>query len=149
MSVATQEIIAEILSNGIDKQAAIQSFELLPEAQREQLLAQLKESVTAEQARSDGKLQAIDQRELTDEHRGFIASLSAEYEAFVPQSRLNISKHQHYFVDQRRPVTDDLGGLGAAAGKPGHARRTAGHQRHDLHAQTIQRGTVLTVGSDP
>ena len=55
----------------------------------------------------DGKgasraLKALDQRDLTDEHRAWIAALVEKYDRFVPKSKANVLEHQIHFVDQRR-----------------------------------------------
>ncbi|RRS06758.1 aminotransferase class III-fold pyridoxal phosphate-dependent enzyme [Pseudoalteromonas sp. J010] len=103
MSVATQEFITSILSKNIDKQAALAQFEKLSDANKTQLLNQLKSSLIEQNLLTEDKLAAIDQRELSAAHRQFISELTQEYEAFVPQSKKNIGKHQVHFVDQRRP----------------------------------------------
>ena len=42
------------------------------------------------------------------------------------------------FAQQGRPVADDLCRFGPPAGETGHARRSAGHQGHNLHSESIQ-----------
>lgn len=108
---AIDHIAEKILSNSINKQEALQSFERLSEAGKKQLVSALTSKL-----RSKGKavetpvlgkknkyiLKAVDQRDLNDQHRDFIKKLTQDYENFVPKSKENIMKYQNNFVDQRR-----------------------------------------------
>ncbi|WP_168204239.1 aspartate aminotransferase family protein [Aliikangiella coralliicola] len=111
MSVEMNEIADKILSKNIDKQEALRNFQKLSEEEKDLLTSQLKVKLSGDDALKNklsakaagSTLKAIDQRNLTEEHQNYIEQLNQEYEKFVPESKKNIAKHQHYFVDQRRP----------------------------------------------
>ena len=108
MSIATNDLAEKILSNNIDKQEAIRSFESLSETEKNQLISELKfkllgnGSIVEKKLPAKTHLKAVDQRDLNDRHKDFIRKLTQDYENFVPKSKENILKHQNYFVDQRR-----------------------------------------------
>jgi len=111
MSIEMNEIAEKILSKNIDKQEALRNFQNLSEEEKNLLTSQLKvklfgdDSFNSNLASKNTRcvLKAIDQRDLTEEHKRYISQLNEAYEKFVPKSKKNIAKHQHYFVDQRRP----------------------------------------------
>ena len=106
MQMTVADVAKKILSKQIDKQDAMRLFRSLDKAAQLQVLAIVRraDGITPAQ---DGKgearaLKTLDQRDLTDEHRAWIAALVEKYDRFVPKSKANVLEHQVHFVDQRR-----------------------------------------------
>lgn len=108
MQMHVEDVSKKILSKQIDKQDAMRLFQSLDKASQLQVLAIIRraEGITPTH---DGKgaaraLKTLDQRDLTDEHRAWIAALVEKYDRFVPKSKANANalEHQVHFVDQRR-----------------------------------------------
>jgi len=104
-------VIDDILSNRIDKQEAMQSFDSLSEQDKNQFLSQIKqklEPLPADDAASAVSeslpplLQSVHELSMSDEHKAFIAELGIKLTAYAPTSKANALKHQEYFVDQRK-----------------------------------------------
>lgn len=105
MNMSIEEVSKRILSREIDKQEAMNLFRSLDERAQSQVLAIVRGAGGASpQGRADAgrPLKAIDQRDLTDENRAWIAGLVEKYDRFVPKSKANVLEHQVHFVDQRR-----------------------------------------------
>ena len=108
MQMPVQDVSKKILSKQIDKQDAMRLFRSLDKESQSQVLAILRRADGVAQAH-DGKgaaraLKALDLREITGEHRAWIAALVEQYDRFVPTSRANALEHRIHFVDPRRPV---------------------------------------------
>ncbi len=110
MMISAEELAGKIRAKTIAKDEALSAFEQLSPNERWRIVELLKDepvnpaSIRLSSAPVAAKpLKAIDQRELEEHHRHFIAQMSREYENRVPQSKKNITKHQKHFVDQRRP----------------------------------------------
>ncbi len=106
MQMHVEDVSKKILSKQIDKQDAMRLFQSLDKESQLQVLAIVRRAEGITPAH-DGKgaarvLKTLDQRDLTDEHRGWIAALVEKYDRFVPKSKANVLEHQAYFVDQRR-----------------------------------------------
>ncbi|MBD8525910.1 aminotransferase class III-fold pyridoxal phosphate-dependent enzyme [Pseudomarimonas arenosa] len=106
MQMPVEDLSKKILSKQIDKQDAMRLFQSLDKESQQRVLAIVRRAEGIAPA-PDGKgaaraLQALDQRELGDEHRAWIAALVEKYDRFVPKSKANVLEHQLHFVDQRR-----------------------------------------------
>ena len=106
MQMPVEDVSKKILSKQIDKQDAMRLFQSLDKESQLQVLAIVRRADGITPAH-DGKgaarpLKALDQRDLTDEHRAWIAALVEKYDRFVPKSKANVLEHQAHFVDQRR-----------------------------------------------
>lgn len=106
MQMPVEDVSNKILSKQIDKQDAMRLFRTLDKESQAQVLAILRRAEGITPAH-DGKgvaraLKALDQRDLTDEHRAWIAALVEKYDRFVPKSKANVLEHQAHFVDHRR-----------------------------------------------
>lgn len=103
MQISVEHVSGKILSKEIDKQEAMRLFHSLDKSMQSQVLAIIRKSgnVAAASARK-GRLRTIDQRDLTDAHRAWIADLVGRYDRFVPMSKAKVLEHQVHFVDQRR-----------------------------------------------
>ncbi|MES2824541.1 MAG: aminotransferase class III-fold pyridoxal phosphate-dependent enzyme [Pseudomonadota bacterium] len=112
----TIDTIAEkILTNGIDKQEAIRSFERLSEPEKNLLISKLKfklsgsdnavtDSVETNALKKEQAvlLKTVDERSLNEQHEKYISQLAKDLGNFAPKSKENALKHQQYFVDQRK-----------------------------------------------
>src|SRR6187402_2711135 len=102
MTISINNIAESILSNSIDKQEALRSFENLSESEKNQLISALKFKLSGNDEKSgqisDGKiikrLKVVDERNLNADHLEYIKKLSQEFEAFAPKSKANALKHQ-------------------------------------------------------
>lgn len=106
MQMPVEDVSKKILSKQIDKQDAMRLFQSLDKESQLQVLAIVRRAEGITPAH-DGKgaaraLKALDQRDLTDEHRAWIGALVEKYDRFVPKSKANVLEHQVHFVDQRR-----------------------------------------------
>ena len=106
MQMPVEDVSKKILSKQVDKQDAMRLFQSLDKESQLQVLAIVRRADGITPAH-DGKgaarpLKALDQRDLTDEHRAWIAALVEKYDRFVPKSKANVLEHQAHFVDQRR-----------------------------------------------
>lgn len=106
MQMPVEDVSKKILSKQIDKQDAMRLFQSLDKESQLQVLAIVRRADGITPAH-DGKgaaraLKALDQRDLTDEHRAWIAALVEKYDRFVPKSKANVLENQAHFVDQRR-----------------------------------------------
>lgn len=99
MQIHVEDLSRKILSKQIDKQDAMRLFQSLDRESQSQVLAIVRRADGVAPARA---LKALDQRDLTDEHRVWIADLVEKYDRFVPKSKANVLEHQVHFVDQRR-----------------------------------------------
>ena len=107
-----EDLSKKILSKQIDKQDAMRLFQSLDKESQLQVLAIVRRAEGITPAH-DGKgaarvLKTLDQRDLTEEHRAWIAALVEKYDRFVPKSKANVLEQIH-FVDQRRafrPIDD-------------------------------------------
>ncbi|NJL18282.1 MAG: aminotransferase class III-fold pyridoxal phosphate-dependent enzyme [Nitrospira sp.] len=106
MSTAIDEIVEGIVSQRIDKDAAIRSFQGLSGAEKNRLLSKLKSKLTGSAEKGAAAvsraLKPIDERSLSEAQREFLAELTARYGRFAPKSKENASKHSQYFVDARK-----------------------------------------------
>lgn len=111
MQMSVEDVSRKILSKEIDKQEAMRLFQSLDKDSQAQVLAIIRPSgdAAAASSRTGGTalagsrpLGTVDQRDLTDDHRAYIAALIERYDKFVPKSKANVLKHQVHFVDQRR-----------------------------------------------
>lgn len=106
MASSVEDVLDEILTRRIAKQDALESFKALPEAQRERMLASLRERL--ENSEPDPKPeQAQELRSLHEMNVGpaqlsCIDAWTEEYALRVPRSKDNAQRHQAYFVDQRK-----------------------------------------------
>jgi glutamate-1-semialdehyde 2,1-aminomutase len=100
MHMSVEDVSRKILSREVDKQEAMRLFQSLDKASQSQVLTIIRPS----DATSAGSrpLKTVDQRDLTDDHRVYIAELVKRYDAFVPKSKANVLENQVNFVDQRR-----------------------------------------------
>lgn len=108
MQTPVEDVSKKILSKQIDKQDAMRLFRSLDKASQLQVLAIVRRAEGIAPAH-DGEravraLKTLDPRDLTDEHRAWIAALIEKYDRFVPKSRANAIEHRIHFVDPRRPV---------------------------------------------
>ena len=108
MQMPVEDVSKKILSKQIDKQDAMRLFQSLDKDSQLQVLALIRRAEGITPAH-DGKgaaraLKTLDQRDLTDEHRAWIAALVEKYNRFVPKSKANALEHQVHFVDQRRAI---------------------------------------------
>ncbi|WP_158549191.1 aminotransferase class III-fold pyridoxal phosphate-dependent enzyme [Lysobacter silvisoli] len=106
MQTPVEDVSNKILSKQIDKHDAMRLFQSLDKESQLQVLAIVRGAERLAPANA-GKgatrpLKALDQRDLTDEHRAWIAALVEKYDRFVPKSKANVLEHQVHFVDQRR-----------------------------------------------
>jgi len=106
MQMPVEDVSKKILSKQIDKQDAMRLFQSLDKESQLQVLAIVRRADGIAPAHA-GKgaaraLKTLDQRDLTDEHRAWIAALVEKYDRFVPKSKANVLEHQVHFVDQRR-----------------------------------------------
>lgn len=113
MSISISSIAEKILSNSIDKDEAINSFDELSDAEKDLLISELKlilsssekisgaEEVKVDQYRAN-TMKVIDERGLDENHKKFIANLSKKLDELAPKSKENALKHQKYLVDQRK-----------------------------------------------
>jgi microcystin synthetase protein McyE len=106
MQMPVEDLSKKILSKQIDKQDAMRLFQSLDKESQLQVLSIFRRADGITPAH-DGKgaaraLKALDQRDLTDAHRAWIAALVEKYDRFVPKSKANVLEHQVHFVDQPR-----------------------------------------------
>ncbi|MDQ3289436.1 MAG: aminotransferase class III-fold pyridoxal phosphate-dependent enzyme [Pseudomonadota bacterium] len=106
MQMAVEDVSKKILSKEMDRQDAMRLFQSLDKESQLQVLAIVRRAEGITPAR-DGNgaaraLKTLDQRDLTDEHRAWIAALVEKYDRFVPKSKANVLENQVHFVDQRR-----------------------------------------------
>lgn len=108
MQTPVEDVSKKILSKQIDKQDAMRLFRSLDKASQLQVLAIVRRAEGIAPAhdgeRAAQALKTLDPRDLTDEHRAWIAALVEKYDRFVPKSRANAIEHRICFVDPRRPV---------------------------------------------
>lgn len=106
MQMPVEDVSKKILSKEIDKQDAMRLFQSLDKESQLQVLAIVRGADGVAPAhggkRAARPLKTLDQRDLTDEHRAWIAALVEKYDRFVPKSKANVLEHQVHFVDQRR-----------------------------------------------
>lgn len=111
MQISVEDVSRKILSKKIDKREAMRLFESLGKEEQAQVLAIIRPSTGAPAAgERDGRaapaggraLKTLDQRDLTGEHRAYIAALAEKYDRFTARSKANVLAHQVHFVDQRR-----------------------------------------------
>jgi glutamate-1-semialdehyde aminotransferase len=106
MQTPVEDLSKKILSKQIDKQDAMRLFQSLDKASQSQVLAIVRRADGIAPAHEDKGaarvLKALDQRDLDDGHRAWIAALVENYDRFVPKSKANVLEHQVHFVDQRR-----------------------------------------------
>lgn len=110
MQLSVEDVSNRILSKQVDKQEALRLFQSLDREAQAQVLAIIRPSGGAPASERNGRglpaagwtLKTVDQRDLTDEHRAYIAALVERYDRFVPRSKANVLAHQVHFVDQRR-----------------------------------------------
>lgn len=100
MQMSVEDVSRKILSKEIDKQEAMRLFQALDKASQSQVLAIIRPSGGAAEGRRP--LKTVDQRDLTEGHRAYIAELVKRYDAFVPRSKASVLENQVHFVDQRR-----------------------------------------------
>ena len=100
MHMSVEDVSRKILSREIDRDEAMRLFETLDKASQSQVLAIIRPFGAASPA--SRPLKTVDQRDLTDEHKIYIAELVKRYDAFVPKSKANVLENQVHFVDQRR-----------------------------------------------
>lgn len=106
MQMSVEDVSRRILSKELDRQDAMRLFQSLDKDSQLQVLATLRRADGITPAH-DGNgevraLKTLDQCDLTDEHRAWIAALVEKYDRFVPKSRSNVLEHQVHFVDPRR-----------------------------------------------
>ena len=101
-------LLGKILSKNIDKAEAIRMFERLPESEKRQLVSDVRSKVLGNGSSHDTKsfpgerLKAVSERQLNEQHKIFISGLAQRLEKLAPTSKENASRHQAYFVDQRK-----------------------------------------------
>lgn len=109
--IVTDDIIEKILSKKIDKKEALNLFESLSEEEKNYIVSKLRFRLpngvnAAENNFSEknvyNRLKAVGERQLNEQHKLFINKLAQDLEKFAPTSKDNASKHQTYFVDQRK-----------------------------------------------
>lgn len=110
-TILVDEVIDDILSQKIDKQEAMKSFDSLSEQDKDQFLIQIKQKLqpqsveepsTHQDQQAEPLLQSVHELSMSDEHKAFIGDLGVKLSAFAPTSKANALKHQAYFVDQRK-----------------------------------------------
>lgn len=106
MQMPVEDVSNKILSKQIDKQDAMRLFQSLDKESQLQVLAIVRRAdgiTPAHEGKGRARaLKALDQRDLADEHRAWIAALIEKYDRFVPKSKANVLENQTHFVDQRR-----------------------------------------------
>lgn len=100
MHMSVDDVSRKILSKEVDKQEAMRLFQSLDKAAQSQVLTMIRPfaAVSADLRPRT----TVDQRDLTDDHRAYIAEVVKRYDAFVPKSKANVLANQVHFVDQRR-----------------------------------------------
>jgi microcystin synthetase protein McyE len=106
MQMPVEDLSKKILSKQIDKQDAMRLFQSLDKASQLQVMAIVRRADGIASAR-DGMggarvLKTLGPRDLTDEHRAWIADLIEKYDRFVPKSRANALERPVHCVDPRR-----------------------------------------------